>query len=61
MSWRASGGTVSVGSWDSNGWWDAPVCVGDRIGRLVGAAPGEVVVTDSTTVNVFKLATAGAG
>jgi kynureninase len=51
-------GNGLVGSWDSNGWWDAPVRVGDRIGRLVGAAPGEVVVTDSTTVNVFKLASA---
>jgi kynureninase len=51
-------GNGLVGSWDSNGWWDAPVRVGDRIGRLVGAAPGGVVVTDSTTVNVFKLATA---
>ncbi|MDH5279412.1 MAG: kynureninase [Actinomycetota bacterium] len=43
------------------GWqhWDRlPVEVGDRIGGLVGAAPGQVVATDTISVNVFKLACA---
>jgi kynureninase len=43
------------------GWqhWDRlPVEVGDRIGGLVGAAPGQVVVTDTISVNLFKLAAA---
>jgi kynureninase len=45
-----------VGGWDR--WADLPVMVGDRIGELVGAAPGQVVVSDSTTVNLYKLAMA---
>ncbi|TDQ00142.1 kynureninase [Labedaea rhizosphaerae] len=40
-------------------WWDAPVRVGERIAPLVGAAPGQVVVGDSTTVNLFKSIIAG--
>ncbi|MFD7236520.1 kynureninase [Streptomyces syringium] len=47
-------GRLRIRSWDESGWWTAPERVGDRIGRLVGAAPGQVVVGDSTSVNVFK-------
>ena len=43
-----------ISSWNDNGWWDAPLRVGDAVGALVGAAPGQVVVTDSTSVNLFK-------
>lgn len=39
-------------------WIDLPAAVGDRIGRLIGADPGQVVVCDSTTVNLYKLAAA---
>ena len=46
-----------VRSWSS--WVGRPEQVGDRLGRdLLGAAPGQVVVTDSTTVNLYKLACA---
>lgn len=45
-----------VAGWDD--WIDLPTAVGDRIGALVGAGPGQVVVADSTTVNLFKLALA---
>ena len=51
-------GNGLIGSWAS-GWWDAPRRVGDRIAPLLGAAPGQVVVADSTSVNVFKVLVAG--
>ncbi|HEX6348516.1 MAG TPA: aminotransferase class V-fold PLP-dependent enzyme [Candidatus Dormibacteraeota bacterium] len=44
-----------IGSWNQAGWLDLPLRLGDRIGMLVGAAPGQVAVTDSTSVNLFKL------
>ncbi len=51
-------GRELIGSWEA-GWLDLPVAVGDLIGRAVlGAAPGQVAVADSTTVNLFKLASA---
>ncbi len=51
---RRQWGTDLIGSWNANGWWDAPERVGDRIGALIGAASGQVVVTDSTSINLFK-------
>jgi kynureninase len=49
-------GADLAGAWDH--WIDLPVQVGDEIGRVVGAAPGQVAVSDSTTVNLYKLAVA---
>ncbi len=46
-----------IRSWNA-GWYEAPQRVGDQIGRLVGAAPGQVIVSDSTSINLFKLAMA---
>ncbi len=43
-----------VTSWNRAGWFDLPTTMGDDIAGLIGAAPGEVVVTDSTGVNLFK-------
>ena len=39
-------------------WLELPVRVGDLVGALIGAGPGQVVVADSTTVCLFKLASA---
>ncbi|MFD5247278.1 kynureninase [Amycolatopsis sp. NPDC058340] len=50
---REQWGGRLIRSW-SEGWWEAPVRVGERIAPLVGAAPGQVVVADSTSVNLFK-------
>jgi kynureninase len=47
-------GTDLIAGWDR--WIELPASVGDRIGGLVGAGPGQVVVGDSTTVNLYKLA-----
>ncbi|MFJ2707962.1 kynureninase [Streptomyces sp. NPDC087428] len=47
-------GELRIRSWDESGWWTAPERIGDRIAPLVGAAAGQVVVGDSTSVNVFK-------
>ena len=44
-----------IASWNSAGWIDLPERVGDKIARLVGAAPGELVVADSTSVNLYKV------
>ncbi|MGW1816419.1 kynureninase [Streptomyces sp. NPDC002125] len=47
-------GSLRIRSWDESGWWTAPERIGDRIAPLVGAAEGQIVVGDSTSVNVFK-------
>jgi len=43
-----------IRSWGEN-WYQAPERIGDKIAALIGARPGEVIVGDSTTVNLFKL------
>ena len=43
-----------IASWNTNGWWTLPARVGDRIGALVGAAPGQVMCGDSTSVQLFQ-------
>ena len=52
---EAEWGQGLIRSWNSAGWIAAPTRIGDKIARLVGAAPGEVLVADSTSVNLFKL------
>jgi kynureninase len=49
-----------IRSWNEAGWIDAPQRVGARIARLIGAKPHEVIVADSTSVNLFKLLVAAA-
>ncbi len=43
-----------IRSWNE-GWIDAPQRIGGKIAALIGAEPDEVIVTDSTSVNLFKL------
>ncbi len=43
-----------IGGWRQAGWWELPLVVGDKIGRLIGAAPGQVLACDTTTVNLYK-------
>ena len=53
---RDEWGTALARSWDH--WVDLPGRAGDLVGELTGAAPGQVVVADNTTVNLYKLACA---
>jgi kynureninase len=39
----------------NEGWYQSPGRIGDKLGQLLGAGPGQVVVCDSTSVNLFKL------
>jgi kynureninase len=47
-----------IRSWNDAGWVTLPQRVGDKIARLIGAAAGEVVVTDATSVNLYKVLSA---
>ncbi len=51
---RREWGDGLIRSWD-RGWIDLPQRLGDQIGRLLGAPPGTVIASDSTSVNLFKL------
>ncbi|MDB5368054.1 MAG: kynU [Rhodospirillales bacterium] len=51
-------GTDLIKSWTKHGWMTLPQQIGGRIARLIGAAAHEVVAADSTSINLFKLATA---
>jgi kynureninase len=50
-------GTILVRGWTDSGWMESPLRVGDRIGALIGASPGEVLVADTTSVGLFRLMT----
>ena len=44
-----------IRSWNSAGWFQMPRALGDKLAPLVGAGPGEVVVNDTTSANLFKV------
>ena len=50
-----------IRSWNTAGWFDLPVELGNRIGRLIGAASGQVVVADTTSINIYKALHAAIG
>jgi kynureninase len=56
----AEWGTNLIRSWTDAGWMEAPTRIGDQLAPLIGARPGEVLVADSTTVNLFKIVAAAA-
>src|SRR5690606_25023429 len=43
-----------ITSWLGADWVNAPKRVGDKLARLIGAGDDEVVVADSTSINIFK-------
>ncbi len=47
-----------INSWNKHKWWDLPLVVGDKIAKVIGAAPGSVVATDTISVNLFKVLSA---
>ena len=55
---REEWGQGLIRSWNSAGWFELPARVGDKIARLIGAGAGEVVATDSTSINLFKVLSA---
>jgi kynureninase len=48
-------GVGLIRSWNNAGWFESPQRVGDKVARLIGARAGEVVATDSTSINLFKV------
>jgi kynureninase len=51
-------GRELIGAWNSAGWFDLPQRLGDKVARVIGAKPGEVVCTDTTSINLFKVLSA---
>lgn len=47
-------GVDLIRSWNTAGWFDLPRRLGNKLAPLIGALPGEVVVTDTTSLNLFK-------
>jgi kynureninase len=52
---RREWGEGLIRSWNDEDWIGGPARVGAKIATLIGAAANEVVVADSTSVNLFKL------
>ena len=47
-----------IGSWNSAGWFALPKRLGNQLAPLIGARDGEVVVTDTISINLFKILSA---
>ncbi|MEZ5797376.1 MAG: kynureninase [Paracoccaceae bacterium] len=50
----AEWGQMLIRGWNTAGWMEAPARVGDRIGRLIGAEPGAVVMGDTLSIKVYQ-------
>ncbi len=44
-----------ITAWNKHGWIASPQRIGDKIAHLIGAGPGEVIVAESTSINLFKV------
>src|SRR5579863_8809124 len=42
--------TRGIRAWEE-GWWDMPVSVGDLIGKIIGAGPGEIVMQQNVSIS----------
>ncbi|MDF1601043.1 kynureninase [Mesorhizobium sp. YIM 152430] len=51
---EAEWGEMLIKGWNLAGWMDWPTRIGDRIGRLMGAAPGSVVMGDTLSIKVYQ-------
>lgn len=58
---REEWGQNLIRAWNKDGWFDLPIELGDRIGALCGAAPGQTVVGDTTSINIYKALHAALG
>ncbi len=47
-----------ITSWNKHGWFHLPQVIGDKIAKVIGAAPGSVIVADTISVNLFKVLSA---
>jgi len=47
-------GDGMIASWGNAGWFESPIRVGNKIAKLIGADEGEVLVADTTSVNIYK-------
>ncbi|MFH2038279.1 MAG: kynureninase [Chloroflexota bacterium] len=43
-----------ISSWNQ-GWWESPIRIGEKVAKLIGASPGQVIVCDSVSIDLFKL------
>jgi kynureninase len=53
-------GVGLIRSWNAAGWYESPGRVGAKLAPILGAAPHQVTVTDTISVNLFKLLIAAA-
>jgi kynureninase len=58
---REEWGQDLIRAWNKDGWFEMPLELGDQIGRLIGAAPGQTVVADTTSINIYKALHAAMG
>ncbi|MEM6888458.1 MAG: kynureninase [Pseudomonadota bacterium] len=56
---KAEWGETLIRGWNECGWMAQPARVGDRVGQLIGAPPGSVVMGDTLSIKVFQALAAG--